>query len=310
MALRYNGTLIALAREDTGETDYGTDNGVPQSVAIQAMTEAVIHCQNVLYENWPRYFDILTYLSGVAGQLEYTLPDNTFLGSAIASVEYSSDGSANNYYPLDYRDYIYRTGERSNEPRRYIPYGINKFILDPYLDTSVGSLRVAHAVALDAPALRAGRIASSTNNGTAYQTIVLESGTEADEADFDADEYVCVNDRDGNVTYYNVPYTAYDSGTLTLTLDTTGSLMSDGTITDGSYITIGKYSTTHIKLDRVAEPIVLSYLRRRFYLTKSSDDVSAENENISAFTAEMVRVYNRTVRSQKKVPYTGKFELT
>lgn len=312
MALRNTSLLIAQAREETGETDYsesGTEiNGVPQSVPLQAIREGVIHCQNSLYLAAPQIFDVIGYLTGVQNQIEYDLPANAYIGSAIASVEYSQSGATSDYQRLSLSDYSYRTGG-SGVPSRFIPYGDGKVIFDPPASIAGGTFRIVYGATLDEPALRCGKIASRTLNGgaTLYETVVLENDANLNEVDLGQNEYFCVNDKNGVVKYYNVDYTAYDSGTKTLTLGSAVTV-AGGTIAVGDYITIGKYSTTHIKLHAVAEPVILAFCRRRFYLGKSSADIQGEEDNIAAFTKEMVAVYRRRVRTAKKIPYTGRFE--
>ncbi|TXH58373.1 MAG: hypothetical protein E6Q97_02295 [Desulfurellales bacterium] len=312
MALRNISLLISQAREETGETDYsesGTEiNGVPQSVPLQAAREGVIHCQNVLYLADPKIFDVIGYIDGVQSQLEYDLPANAFLGAAIASAEYSQSGADNSYQRLSFTDYSYRSGG-TGTPSRFISYGDGKFLVDPPCSTAGGKFRIVYGATLDVPALRCGKIEARTLNGggTLYETVVLENDSNLNEVDLAANEYFCVNDKDGVVKYYNVDYTAYDSGTKTLTLGSSVAV-TGGTIAVGDYITIGRYSTSHIKLHAVAEPIILAFMRRRFYLGKSSADVQGEEDNIAAFTKEAVSVYRRRVRTAKKIPFTGRFE--
>lgn len=309
MALRYVGLQIAQAREETGETDYSATNGVPQSVPIQALTEGVIHCQNSLYSADPKIFDIITYFDAVIGQVEYDLPENAYMGASIGSVEFSSSGADTDYYRLALSDYGYRDGG-SGDPARFVPYGEGKIIIDPPCSQTGGKFRVVHGAHLDTPDLRRGKILSVTKDVpmTSYTTVVLDPlDSTLDETTIGQNEYFCSNDKNGNVEYYNVPYTSYDTVTKTLTLGS-GVLVSAGTLTVGSYLSIGKFSTTHIKLDKICEPVLLAMMRRRFYMEKSSDDKAGEEDNIAAYTKEMVAAFKRRVRTQKKIPYTGRFE--
>ena len=310
MALRYIGLLIAQAREETGETDYSDTNGVPQLVAVGALREGVIHCQNQLYLADPKIFDEIGYITPVQDQIEYALPENAFIGSSIGSLEYSPSGVDSRYYRLALADYGFRTGG-SGVPSKFVPYGDGKLLLDPAPNVSGGLLRVVYNAHLDEPDLRRGKIEAVELNGSAdaYLTVTLAAsdGT-LDEATLQANEWICVNDVSGNVTYYNIHYSGYDTVTRKLTFDIATPITSSGVIAVGSYVTVGKYSTTHVKLNRIAEPVLLAFLRRRFYLQKSSEDKAAEEDNIAAFTKEMVAVYKRRVRTAKKVGYTGRFE--
>jgi len=305
MALRYNGILIDAAREDTGETDYSATNGITQNSAVEKLREAVIHCQQNIFDVAPHVFDVLTEISGVANQNSYDLPENTYIGASLIAFEYSKDGTAEKYYPLELKDYIYRANKADSEPRCFIPYGERSVLVDPFPDTSNGKFRATHGAYLDAPDIRRGKIATVNSAGASYTTLVLEDDTNLDETKIATDEYLCVSDKDGTVVFYNANY-SYDTGTKTLTL--TGALVADGDIDVGDYITIGRYTTTHIKLHKHAEPVVLSYLRRAFYLRKSSADADAEMTNLKSFTNEMVNAYFKRNRMQKKVPYIGKFE--
>lgn len=314
MALKYIGLLIAQAREETGETDYSDSsdpdevNGIPQSVPIQAAKEATIHCQNALYLAAPQIFDVMGEIDGVQNQIEYDLPDNAYLGAAIASAEYSQSGDDTDFSMLSLSDYAYRTGG-TGTPSRIIPYNDGKFLVDPACASAGGLFRIFYGATLDEPDLRRGKIKAVVKDGpmTNYLTVELEDDSTLDESTIEANEYFCANDKDGVVKYYNVNYTAYSSTTKILTLNTS-TPVADGTIAVGDYITANRYSSSHIKLHRIAEPIVLAFIRRRFYLGKSSADVLNEEDNIAAFTKEMVAVYKRRLRAQKKIPYTGRFE--
>lgn len=309
MSLRYIGTIITACRNDTGETDFSADNGVPNSIAIEAAKEGVQHCQNVLMTLAPKTFEILTELAGVSGQAEYQLPENTYIGSSIAFVRYSKDGDNKNYYSLALKDYAYFAGGNDTEPQRFTNFGERSILIDPVLSSSVGKFQVSHGAYLDAPALRSGKISARTVNGagTAYTDITLDSADSTlDDSAIAADEFLCVNDVNGVVKFQNIQYT-YNSSTKVLTI-VGSALLTAGTVAVGDYITIGKYTTTHPKLSLIAEPVVKSYIRRRFYLGKSSEDVQAENDNIRVFTEEMVNAFSKQVRSQKKVPYTGRYE--
>lgn len=309
MALRYVGLQISQAREETGETDYSTTNGVPQSVPLQALREAVIHCQNSLYLAYPKIFDVITEIDAVAGQSEYDLPANTYLGSSIASAEYSKDGDSENFLQLSLIDFGYRLGG-TGYPSSFIPYGDAKIIVDPAPSLAGGSFRIAHSAHLDEPDLRRGKIKTITKDGpmTNYVSIELEDDSILDEDAIALHEYLCVNDKDGVVKYYNANFTSYDASSNTLTL-AASTPVSAGTIAIGDYITLGKYTTTHVKLDRIADPVIMAFVRRRFYLSKSSEDVKNEEDNIAAFTKEMVAAYKRAIRTQKKIPFTGRFEF-
>lgn len=308
MALRYVGLQIAQAREECAETDYSATNGVPQATPLGAARDAVIHVQNQLYLAAPRIFDVIGYLTPVQNQIEYTLPENAYIEAAIAAIEYSPNGDSSQYSKLTMTDYGYRNGGVGT-PTLFTPYGDGKVIIDPAPNVSGGLFRVVYGALKDAPDLRRGKIEAVELNGgaTAFVTVTLAADDSLDVTTLQQNEWICVNDVSGNVTYYNIHYSGYDTATRKLTFDLTPAVGS-GAIAVGSYVTVGKYTTTHIKLNPIADPVVMAFIRRRLYLQKSSEDKTAEEDNIAAFTKEMVAVYKRQIRTLKKPGYTGRFE--
>ena len=303
MTIRYHKKLIDECREDTGETDFSAYNGVPQSAVLASFEEAYVHCVNAIYSNYASFLEVKTLISIVAGQAEYELPDTAYLGGGIRSIRYSSDGSEDEYERL----WLVGASTQysgSGEPEGYFERGERTIVLSPAPSRAGGVLEVTHAVWPDRPALRSGLIEGVQKNGglTEYTVLALADDSWLDEATIESDENLCVNDRNGNVVFRNAAY-SYNSSTKELTL--TGALVASGTISEGDYVCIGTDVTSHLKLDRMAEPVIKSFIRRRLLQGKSSNDVVLESENISAFTAEMVTAYQLRNRDAKTVRYMG-----
>lgn len=305
MPLRLTTEIIDECREETGETDFSGTNGVPQSIPLAAFRESLVFIQNEIFLVAPSHFESSVDMDVTVGESEYDLPDNAFLGAAIAFVLYSPTGEEEDFYPLELKDPKYFWGG-SGRPCRY--HQINSAILiDPLPADATGVLRIYVGLHLDKPAERVGKVVAALDDATDYTTIELANDDTLDSDAIDAGEDLCVNDRYGQIKYRNVPYDSYDSTTRIITL-ADGVALSGGSIEAGDYITLGLDTTTHVKLDAVAEPIVKAYIRRRFYLGKSSDDVDAENENITAFMGQMIKSYIKRNRGPKKMPYVGKYD--
>ncbi len=307
--LDYCGNIIQECREDTGETDYSDTNGTPQSVALKALNEGQKLAQSIIYNHHPSYFDNETTLIASPGVATTPLPANTYLGRSILGVFYSPDGADASYYPLDGRTPQFRVYS-GNLPIKWIPIGSSSIFLDPP-PLQAGKIKIIHNTHLDRMDLRRGRIASApVEDGGSLNYVSIELDTTADETALAANDYVCINDRDGNVKYYNLPYTYatdYNSTHRVLTF-ASPQLKTGGTIAEDDYITCGRYTTTHSKLDDVCLPLLQAFLNRRFYLSKSSVDAESEKENIGVYSEMIVKQYQKAIRGPKKYPYVGKFE--
>lgn len=304
--------IIRQAREDTGETDYSDDNGISQSVVLEALKDAQIHIRAELGASYPEIFDLETTIAGVANQAEYVLPARVYLGGSIYMVEYSHDSQATNYYLLNNNTAYSRVRVPSGMPTRWIPGKSGYITIDPVPNLSTGTLRVTYGKELDKPAIRAGLINARTLNGgaTQYETITLENDSTLNESELSRGDYVCINNVDGEVKYYNLRYvysTGYNSTTKTLTFYTPAAT-SGGTISVGDYITVGKNTCTHSFLDNVCEPTLAAFARRKLYLSSSSSDAADENDNISIAMKTIVKSYQHRNRGPKKVPYKGIIE--
>lgn len=306
--MRYVGEIIADCREDTGEQDYSDDNGTPQSVPLAALNRAQTTLEALIYAQRPELFNKRsTTLTGVAAQEEYLIPSDAY-SYDVKLIEYSPDGNARNYYPLDCVSYIELFGDTDSTPQRYAlrgPY----FIVDPILGSSVGVFRVTYFPRFDGLDLRRGTVSSAPQNvgGTEYTSIVLANDAYLDSVAIGAGEYLNVVDRDGEIVYRNIPYTAYSSGSQTITLDA-GVLVSAGAIAAGNYITIGRDKTTHSDLPDYCEPYLIARCNYKLFSVKSSSDAEyALTEAQDAFS--LVRsTLERTPKESERIPYSGKFE--
>lgn len=311
--LRYIGNIIADCREQTGETDYSDTNGIPQSVPILEANYAQLACQSIICEKFPEFFQTEEIIDIVANQTAYEIPENAWNEGFISEVWYSSDGQSKNYRRLAAKSERYRQNT-TGEPQIWYQEQPRRFIIDPYVQTAQGKLRAVYAAAVDSVDLRRGKITAVTKNGpmTHYESITLSTtdGT-LDETQLSRNEYICVNTVPGIVEYYNILYD-YTSGYNTTSKVLTFSSpvpVSAGTITVGSYVTCGRFTTTHSKLGPLCEPVISAYINRRFYLGKSSTDASNEEDNISVHIKNLSRqMFLNRSRAIQKPRYTGKFE--
>ncbi len=95
--------LIRQARDQTGNQRYSATQGIPQREMVRHLNAGQMRIYNKLLQERSTLFTKVSYLSTVAGQAEYTLPDDIFLKHNLIKVDYSFDGNAINYSPLEMR---------------------------------------------------------------------------------------------------------------------------------------------------------------------------------------------------------------
>ena len=112
-------------------------------------------------------------------------------------------------------------------------------------------------------------------------------------------QYVCVNDAFGNVTMYNIPVVGYNATTGALAIKDTSFLYQDGeSVSVGSYVTVGEYSTTHCKLNHLCERYLAQYMEYKVFRRDSSNDASGAREDMRETLREIQVSYAETPRDE------------
>lgn len=279
--MRYVGLIIndlgeqsKNPREDVTETSGVSDNEI---LRYLSSATSYIQSQVLRQVGHTNYFDSRTTVALVASQKEYTLPADLYYDQKVRRVRYSSSGLA-----ADYQDILPLGTTRFSEDYSISSpsgYAVSNrtLVIEGVPTSGIGNMQVVYVRRLDRPDKRRGKIQSVTNNGTNYTTIVLEDDIwlDADRITVYLEDYLCVNSATGTVNYYNAYFTAYDSGSRTITLS--NAAMSSGTISVGDYITLGKYTTTHIKLPVECEHYLIEFADWKLKKGDSSEDAGEAN---------------------------------
>ncbi len=223
----------------------------------------------------------------------YSLTNEIYFNKGVEGVEFSYDGNARHYVPLLRIAEIEKSNQYVARPSGYFLRG-SQVGLSGIPNVGQGKIRVRYTAKLLQMDKRRGRVASTTDDGTNYTTIVLESSLPTPDTteltDRENGERVSIIDNQGVVQHANIPYNDYDSGTRTLTLDS-GVAIADGVIAAGDYITYGAYSSSHSDLPDEFEPFLVSYAKRALYGSEeASADIGAENNIITIWTNTLISV--------------------
>lgn len=251
--MRYIADLITAARRLSINEDFTEDangnvtGGIGDDEILQYLNDAQDRLQSVISRSHPpsRPFMKSVTVSAVTNQQEYEVPDRVFYGMAIDQIEYSPTGQLSDFTVMERLNLFNNDTNTSNFPRGYLR-SFGKFQVVPIPSTSQGTFRVMYERTLDDVDKRRGTIASHTDSGTQITALTLSTTDDDPNAINGSNKYLCVNDKDGVVTMYNIPYTSYDSSTGVVTLPAF-TYQSGESITDGDFVTVGKYTTTHSK---------------------------------------------------------------
>lgn len=270
--------LLPVIRRHSRNENYSLTEGIVDEQIIQYVNDAQDYLQSALNStnqvNKP--FVVEKIISLVASQEAYSIPGRLFYNKEIQQVEYSYDGQTSNYRLLPKVHTFNRFTYNTTYVDGYYVRG-NTINVVPTPAASVGSLRVLFEGKLDTLDKRRGQITTVTGlTSTGFTSITLDStADETSNPNLTNIDYICINDANGNVTAYNIPVSNYNTGTNVLTPGTF-TFQTGETITNGSYVTFGKYSTTHSKLPDECEAYLIHYACQQIFHVDSSDDAAEE----------------------------------
>lgn len=285
--MRYVGLQITTARSQSDNSDYSETTGIPQNDVVEFIADGQDYLQAVISGAFPnvKIFEGEEDLTIVSGQATYALPDNVYLKNRLYYVGYSDSGLEKDLCALrkgNISERFFETGH----PSIYIPRN-KEIIVSPV--ASSGLVRVNYERKLDRLDIRRGTIESRVLSGTTLTEVVLASDVNLDSSTIEDYSYFCVNDKDGNVTLYNVPISSYNSSSRTLTIDSFD--IGTSSIAVGDFITLGKYSTTHSKLDDACERFLVAWTKWQMLKRDSSVDVQEMNGELQALEAQIIEQY-------------------
>ena len=260
--MKYIGDLISEIRRDTNNTDFSSTSGISTEDFLRYSNWGQEMLQGLILQSTPMTFIAEKEISVQANVEAYTIPDNVYLGERIVNVEYTFTGESKDYYKLPEEMLSTRRNYPQNYPTSYLRRN-GQIILQPPPTSTQGKLRVNYERQLDRLDTRRGTVSAATVSGALAVTSItvdIASVSTDDIANFSTAQYICINDREGNVLAYNIPVSGYNSGTGGITiLGGTFTLQTGETIPVGSFVTIGKYTTTHSKLKDMCERFIQAY---------------------------------------------------
>jgi len=289
--MKYSADLITRVREHTLNTGNTATSGIKDSHFLNYLNDAQDRLESLIHQANAFVLETQSTSSIVAAQRAYPLPSDIVLKNKALLVEFSSTGNAKDYHPLRKVSFRQLSTTQVDYPSTYSILNGSVYV-SPVPQTATGSLRFTYTRKLDDMDLRRGTITVATDSGTAITALTL-STTGDDVTALDANTYLCVNDRDGAVTMYNIRYDSYDDATGIVTL--TGGSFTYATgesAAVGDYVTTGPYTTTHSDLNDLCERYLVKYCQMEILSTEdSSADFAQAQAMLSAMETEIIDAY-------------------
>lgn len=199
----------------------------------------------------------------VADQEAYDLPYDIYAVSSINSV-----GIAPNHIsaPENYR-YVPLRQLTTKERRSQLGYIIknNQVLVSPEPKSNItNGLRVSYVRKVPTISIRVGKITSFTSG----VSITLSNFISEDITAYS--DYITVVSADGTIKQRKIEVDSYIAGTISTTTALTG-------ISNGDYVVIGEYATSHSELPEETESLLTLFVERKIYGVDSSMDISDSN---------------------------------
>lgn len=294
----YVGDIIRLARETTGNANFTQDSsgniteGISNDLALAFLNDALAFIQGRIIAVYTAAWVEENIQSCVADQEAYSINDNVFLNNKFLSIELSSNGDLENYYPLAPAS-LFQRDTSSGRPCQYIRRN-GELLLNPIPDSSNYSLRVNYQRTIDRLDIRRGQITSE--NGT---SITLDNDAYLDSVALGRAQYVGIVSSLGVVANRNILVTSYDATTRVITIPST----TIGDVT-GYFVVCGKYRTTHLQADvpeRIEDYLRMA-LEHKLYKVDSSLDQINQREDVSTCISDIVDNFSEMTEDIQDIP--------
>lgn len=300
MAIQRLDILIATARELAIAKSYSDSHGLQQDFFIAAAQNAILALQRLVLNEVAEVFCAWQEDSIVANQESYSAPSDIFARHMIHQLQYSPDGTAQNYYDLDLGDS--RQPFQNGAPEEYFVDGLYTYLW-PIPPSAGAKIRRRYEQRLSQVDVPRAVVASTTGTPPAYATIVLAVSPTPD-AKFAAGpyQYVTAVDRNGVIKCKAIAVDSYNSGTRTLTMVSGWTGVAGETVSAGDRICFGAQSTTHPALDDCCEDFLVQYMSRAAEQGRSSLDLNAKESDLRKLTESIVEVYAQHPAGKKRIP--------
>lgn len=289
------------------QTENENEAAISDVEILQYLNDGQERLHAVTLAKHPTVFYVEKEIDVVQGQAYYDLPDDVFLGNKVATIEYSSTGISEDYYPLE----PISLKERSN----YEGYPVNyvrttgKILLDP-IPQQTGKIRINYVRRITHLDKRRGQVDIATISGSALTSLVLKtSGNVIIDGDSLNDvDYICIVNKKGEFKMKNIPISGVDTGTGVVTIDA-GFTFSEGeSITANDFVVAGADTSTHSEFPRNCERYLIAYASWKLLKRDSSADFAEQQQELLAMEEDIVNSFADIDRDYQRIPVYSSFD--
>lgn len=201
-----------------------------------------------------RLFSKTDLITLVQNQEKYDLPIDVYSPNAISAVRMNQ--GSDQYFPI----------EKITDKERQRGYGYSVIGDSIYISpipkwTAGNNIELTYQRSLPRLGIRSGTITNYVAG-----TLSLSS---MDNDTLDSDDFFCIVDSNGVIKQSALPIISVGVGSI---------VTSSGlTITNGDFVVVGKYATTHCELIDFCERFLLAYVERKIQAVESSSDFGTTN---------------------------------
>lgn len=288
-------------------TENENEDAITTDEILQYINDAHERIHAKILAQHPRVFYVEKEIDVSRGTSAYAVPEDAFMENKVATVEYSSTGDDEDYYPLN----PITLKERTN----YEGYPVNyirragKILLDP-IPQENGKIRlnyVKRAVHLDT---RRATVDFATTSGSSLTSLVLDtsSNTVIDGDALSAADYICVVSKKGVSKMKNIPISSVDTGTGAVTIDSGFTFETGESIASGDYVVAGEDTTTHSELPRNCERYIIAYAAWKLLKRDSSADYSEQQTELLQMEDDIISSFADLDEDIRRIPVYSSFD--
>lgn len=273
--------LIRQARARSGNQEFGDGQGVPQRNFCGFLNDAQDRLFNLIMMTRPSLFCKEGFLSTTSGVASYALPTDVYLKHRLITAEYTPNGNAQLYFPLDQRTPRAQASIPGLPDSYFLRDG--RIILSPTPMTGyTNALRLNYQYLIPRLDIRRALV-QSVGVGTVTLTdnslFLQESKDDLSDGWVD---YISFVTADGVAVTSDLLFVSYNSSTRTITF--TGS----STGLTGKYLVFGKNTSTHSSLPDICARYIVEYTTLRGQISDTSSEAQATNSVLKALEEEIL----------------------
>lgn len=294
---KYINAIIDEVRESTENEEFDATIGLSDEELVKFINQAQNRLHSKIVGLHKQVFAEEKTINASSDTESYSLFFNSYLKNYVSSIEYSSTGQTDDYYPLRPTSHHNRYTGADGYPDYYF-IRAGKFYVLPTPTDSNGKYRVTHIRRPKNLDKRRGTIVASGYDSTTaptYLDISFVNGQNADLNFLNKRSYITIVDKHGVQKIANIKVdtitTGAGSGDARISIDSSGSLELVSALADGDYVISGDYSTTHLEWTPEVERYIQAYVEFKILKRDSSVDSQEAFAELSELEADILDSY-------------------